>query len=258
MKFLIYLFIFCLPSIAVAKPTIVVSHADTHHHVQEAYVQTPLGGRPGSSDDKRPTFAELGIDHLFSRDQMIQLGWRNVGVIIGYQQLQSRGFTQLARDLITYKRKFFAGTPFNSDIQFDWYRFGLSYAIEFLKGFVVTPQADIVLLDFGYRFKTKAVSSGRHYHHMAFRTGFSLTVPLQQGVSLTFSLLASLYPFDILDITTRAITLNFKMDPRTQMSIGSQSTKINYEDKQTMPNHIHLNTGTGIIVKETRYANAND
>jgi hypothetical protein len=138
------------------------------------YVQTPIGGRPGTSDLYRPRLEELGIKKPVSIfGQTITQHQRGWDVYTGYEKIRAEGDTRLKESLTTYGRFIQAKTPLKAGIKFDWYRFGFAYPVYvwFGDGWEIAPAIELVVLDFGYRFKTPLLASGRTYRHVGVRIG---------------------------------------------------------------------------------------
>src|SRR5216110_1491046 len=52
----------------------------------DGFMQTPAGGAPGTSSDRRPTFKELGIDDAIFYDTRLDLRWKaHLTVFGGYE-----------------------------------------------------------------------------------------------------------------------------------------------------------------------------
>jgi hypothetical protein len=200
------------------------------------YVQTPIGGRPGTSDLLRPRLNELGIERAPVLEQAItqhHLGWN---IYTGYEQIRAQGDTQLKTALKTYGRFILPRTPLQTGIKFDWYRLGGAYPVRLWWGdlYEMAPAIELVLLDFGYRFKTPLMASGRVYRHVGVRIGFTLKHRVNN------------------QWTTRAYFFSIPRLGRLSIltdTFFTQKTAIIFKDSQPLPNHLFLEAKTESILQ---------
>ena len=57
----------------------------------------------------------------------------------------------------------------------------------------------------------------------------------------------SLSSFDVLQISTVMVALNIDTKSTSPVKVGAQLTQIDFEDKQRLPNHVHLDTGFAVM-----------
>jgi hypothetical protein len=191
------------------------------------YVQTPIGGRPGTSDLQRPSLEELGIQEAPIIDKTMRVRQGVWGLYTGYQQIRAEGDARLQIALKTYGRLIPANTKLQSGIKFDVYRLGLAY-----RGIAI----ELVLLDFGYRFKTPEVASGRAYRHAGMRVGFT------NSKGTTFISLPGWKKSGTrkLTITTKRTPIEIGINTHDKSISGWQSINIEFKDAQPLPNHLLL------------------
>src|SRR5439155_17594602 len=67
----------------------------------DGFLQTPAGGRPGTSSRHRPTFDELGIDDVAFYDTRLDVQWHRLRVYGGYQFMRLNESETLSRPLIS-------------------------------------------------------------------------------------------------------------------------------------------------------------
>ncbi len=204
------------------------------------YVQTPKGGLPGSSDLQRPTFQELGIQGAPISDRLIKF---HSGFYMGYQQIRLKGDVILPQPLKTYRIPIPAKTPMESDIKFDWYRVGYVYAIHPKNSrWKLSPEIEVAMLDFDYRFKIPLISTGRAYHHVGVRIGFTFEYPINDTVTFSFHRSISLPWPKRLQITSQRMGFQIQ-----SIAMGHQETQIWFKDGQKLPNYLSFN-GDGVFL----------
>lgn len=210
------------------------------------YLQTPLGGRPGSSSIKRPTFAELGADHVSLYDKVFSLQQGKFVLYSGYEKIRPQAMQQLVYPLKTYGTQIAQGTLMRSDIQFDWYRLGGAYYGLLIDKLWLIPQLELAILDFAYRFTTDT-RRGRAYHHATLRLGLTAQYPYNPLSYFTLSGATSLSPSQF-GISTLAAQFHIKLPGNRTCFLGAKYLKIYYRDGQDMPNDIRLSTNIMPII----------
>jgi hypothetical protein len=209
--------------------------------VPSGYVQTPRGGAPGSSDVERPTFSELGVkpSAILSYAHL----WKSplLTVSSGHQFIRLQGETSVKRSLKTYGFLIPAKTSLKSKTRFDWYWLGAGLPLHW-NDWRFSPYLGLSLLDFSYYFQTPSLHAERAYHHVTLRKGFSFEYPLIDNISLVLFRAESLPLFRELDIRDWLMGIKIKTSQGEDF-IGLQRIRINYQDKQAMPNHLFLDTG---------------
>src|SRR4051812_14469373 len=94
------------------------------------HLQTPSGGRQGTSSADRPTLSEIGINtaSIFDVEAIPALG--DHGLYIGGQWVRLSGERNLDQSLVSQGQTFLQGSRVKSDVQLDWYRVGYRYRIQ--------------------------------------------------------------------------------------------------------------------------------
>src|SRR2546425_88118 len=65
----------------------------------DGFLQTPAGGRPGTSSAQRPKFDELGINDVAFYDTRLTVQWRDLLVYGGYEFIRVNGSDTLSQPL---------------------------------------------------------------------------------------------------------------------------------------------------------------
>jgi hypothetical protein len=212
----------------------------------DGFVQTPAGGRLGTSSKKRPSLDELGIDESLYYDLLVSYHWRKSTVYAGSQFIRLSNAGVLRRDLVSHGMEFAAGTPFDADIAFDWYRVGISYS--FLgegRMPTISPKIELAFLDFDYTLDTPDGKAHRDYIKLAPRVGVEVKMPLTGILDLKLDAATSI-PFSNTPIISNVAAelgahifrTSSIVDARIFSRIGYQ--RIDYEDNQELPNHVRL------------------
>jgi hypothetical protein len=215
------------------------------------YMEIPLGGQPNSNSSERPTFNELGInDASYSELGFIYDNpW--LGIESGYQYLRLSGSNTLASDLTTHGIAFSAGSNVQSQDKFDLYHFGLqhSWCIQRLEIF---PIAEIMFLNYSYRFFSNDLYTSRAFWSTTGRIGFGLNYAYNQNLFISASALSSIAHLSQLQVQTANIFLNqciFCAESKHVYIFGGLSSEqIKFKDDQTSPNNIKLTLSPSVTV----------
>jgi hypothetical protein len=224
----------------------------------DGYVQTPSGGNPGTTSLHRPTLAELGFDNVSVFDVSLATQAGASIFFLGAQIIELDGSATLSETLITQSAVFPAGTHEHASVQLDWYRFGYEYQFTFDLNdqgsqLRVAPGIEGVLLDFDYQI---TAAGGLHAHRSYAKAGVSIggSVEWLTGTPLSFEAQG----FWGLPIDSTAQILNVDLVARWQLwgarhawggaaYLGAAYEHIEYEDNQTVPNHINVDLGPMLI-----------
>ncbi len=226
----------------------------------EGYLQTPAGGQPGSTTDQRPTLKELGFDSIAIYDiaigQVVAKGKHKL--VGGYQTIRADGTTTLEKDLTSQNKNFSKGDVVKADLQADWFRFNYLYqwaVAEFAgKPFTISPGAGLVFFDFHYQLDSNALSVDRAYSKAGYRVGAELGWQPADKFSLQLNV------FEGLPIPNTPIILSTELKGKYEiwknkstgsLTAGIAYNRIDYEDEQTVPNHIRIETGPLVTVGVT-------
>ena len=218
----------------------------------EGYLQTPAGGQPGSTTRQRPTLKELGFDFLSIYDFSISrvVGDGKHKLLGGYQVIRAESTASLKRDLTSQNKNFSAGDVVKADLQADWLRFNWLYKWRTTevagKSFVVSLGAGLVFFDFHYQLDGGILKVDRAYSKLGYRAGTQLDWRLADKFTLQLDV------FEGLPLPNTPVILSAGLKGKYTLwdkgSVGSliagvAYNRIDYEDEQTVPNHIRIETG---------------
>jgi hypothetical protein len=204
------------------------------------YVQTPRGGRIGSSDVKQPTLLRLGISRGLFSDDMVEHQYGPWCFYRGYEQIRPDAIQELTLPLLTYGIHLPRGMKIKSDLQFDWYRLGGCYRYYLLtKQLFFAPEMEFIWWDFAYRFQALKQVAVRAYHHAGLRFGFHTNYHYSPLFSIGLHLAKTL-TFSQFDISTFSIKLKVNLSQNEGCFVGVRRIRIGFTDAQAMPNDIFL------------------
>ncbi|MBI3849507.1 MAG: hypothetical protein HY298_04335 [Verrucomicrobia bacterium] len=215
----------------------------------DGFLQTPAGGRPGTSTHQRPTLADLNIRDVGFYDMRLDLQWQHFDFYGGYQIIGLDGSGNLARSLISHGVSFAAGDQFTTQNQFNWFNFGGGWRFDLLDGRLeLFPKTQLAVLDFSYQLSTATQTARRSYAKGAGRFGLESAYCLNPIVSFHFSGDASIPLSNTPQIATLTATVNFKLAPKRHrvnpsVFIGGGGELIDYRDNQRLPNHVRAEIG---------------
>lgn len=215
----------------------------------EGFLQTPKGGDVGTSSSRRPTLDELGINNTVFYDLELAVDWRRVQFYAGYQAISLKGDATLSDPLTSHGLFFPAGDAVNSKTDFDWWRVGVGWKFDLLDDRLeIMPKGEFVLLDFNYNLSDSAQKAKRSYSKDTVRLGVDTHYRINRVISLSLSLEGALPISDMPQIGNITGGVEFDLLPdnrhiRPKLFIGGGAEWINYEDKQTLPNHFRVDLG---------------
>ncbi|MCZ6690415.1 MAG: hypothetical protein O7H41_12490 [Planctomycetota bacterium] len=214
------------------------------------YVQTPKGGRIGSTSLARPTLNELNINTAVAYDSKVSLGKGNARVYLGARAQQFTGTSILAEELMTKEETFPAGQEVETFVGLDWYRFGFQHTFELAKSptLRLSPSTELLLFDFGYQLKGEGdLFIRRRYAKGSWRVGVELDYTISEDLSVSLDVFV---PVPVVRTHPRVIDINLKGEYRlvkgdipVRVHLGLGYASIDYEDTQPIPNHIRTEMG---------------
>jgi hypothetical protein len=224
----------------------------------DGFLQTPSGGKPGSTSKGRPTLSELGIDTAPSADTSLHAEWANNILYAGASLTPLSSGSKLDKELISEGATFPAGTTVHSDVQLDWYRVG--YERHYLFGndqgatVSVEPAIGLALFDFSYRLKAGGgahLSADRGYTSAAPQLGLESAWSPGGRFSLAGDIFGSIpYPKDLLLFTVE-MTARYRLwgrdDRGSLLFLGLGYDRIDSQDKQRVSNHVQVNMGPSLV-----------
>jgi hypothetical protein len=198
------------------------------------YLQTPAGGNPETSDVKRPTFRELGVDDATYTD--IDFHYRKGRyapyAAIRFMSADSSG--ALEKDLTTRGQNFLKGESYSQETSFNIYRIGVNRDFTYL-----TAKIELAFMDFNYEFKTAGASVERSYMKSAVRLGTEKSFKFDRldiAVEASGSVPLSNTP----DIYSVGMEAKYWLTEHVNVGVGVQYFYLDYEDNQDLPNHLRL------------------
>jgi hypothetical protein len=214
----------------------------------DGYTQTPLGGRPSSTSDKRPKFDELGIDMMTMVNLSLSGGVGPHCVYGAAHLVDLSGESTLGEKLIFHGKQYPVGMRVKSDVNLSWYEIGYQYNIHFGReqmNFSIAPTAAFALWDFSVELESNTGKNSRSYMKGTPRVGLEFEWSPAKRFSISGKAIASL-PFNNLShIYTIGLTgrYNFMNIDRLKilLFIGVEYDQIDFEDSQTEPNRIKAN-----------------
>jgi hypothetical protein len=196
---------------------------------------------------------ELGFDTALAFDDYVRVDWGCHEFYAGAQFLRFSGNTTLKTDLVSHGQTFSPGEDVDANVTLDWYRLG------YLRHFdvsphghpgrlILSPGGDIVLFVFKYSLDGPEGTADRDYSKGGVRLGADLTWNATDRLSVIAD------AFDSLPIGNTAQVLSLNLTGRYRLwsdvwrtsgvgCLGVAYESLDYEDSQTVRNHIELNAG---------------
>lgn len=223
----------------------------TYHYGQiRGFLQTPSGGRPGTTSSRRPSLEELGLDRVSVFDASLQVTQESHVLAGGLQLTRLDSTSTLTTDLTSQNSFFPAGDRVQADVKLDWYRLGYLYRLgpngRLAKNHHLALGADLVAFDFHYRLDGTG-HVDRSYMKMGTRVGgrwdWQISEPWCVAAQAFLPVPLSNTP-SILSLSLGA-HYRFYRSSRAAVhgTVGLAYTLIDYEDDQEIPNHIRAEMG---------------
>ena len=215
----------------------------------DGFTQIPLGGAQGTSSKRRPSFDELGIHDGGFYDVGLDARWGHLGFYGGYQGIELDGHGQLASPLISHGLSFDTGDSIHAKTSFDWFRIGGGWTFGFAGGRLeLFPKLDVAVLDFGSHLSDASQTTTRSYAKGCFRLGLESSWQINRILTLRLDGAAATPIANTPQIATLSATLNWRLFPRSRwfrpdLFFGGGAEWIDYQDKQSLPNHVQLTLG---------------
>jgi len=219
------------------------------------HLQTPSGGRPGTTSSNRPSFGEIGINTASIYDAEVLPSFRDHGMYFGGQWIRLSGERDLEERLISQGETFAAGSRVTSDVKLDWYRVGYRYRIQRgdeagaeLPNTEIYSRLGAAILDFHYRLDgAGSTRADRSYVKVAPQMG----VEMEWHATTKFSIageITSTLPFSSIPwIVTTQLEAKYqffeKNGVRLSGFVGAGYEKINFHDDQDVSNEINADFG---------------
>jgi hypothetical protein len=223
-------------------------------------LQTPTGGKPGTTTEGRPTLRELGFETASMPDLSLDADWGDHRVYAGYRFMRFSGASVLDKPLTSQGHDFAAATRVNADVTLDWARagYGRRFVVDFpgesLPDLTLYPTAGAALWFFDYRLDQPGGEDvHRSYVLPAPQLGLSAQWPLTRRLTLSGEALASLPVLSVPRIYSGQLTARYHLfdlgraDVNAELGVGYD--RIDYDDsrKQQVPNRISIDAGPMLV-----------
>ena len=206
------------------------------------YLQTPAGGKPGTSDIKRPTFKELDIDHADYIDIDLYYSKGNYTPYVDLRLMDVDSSGLLEKDLTTRARTFLTGEYYKHDTSFNIYRFGSKYDFE-----CFSPKLELALMDFDYQFESTGIQIERSYTKSTVRLGAEKTFKID-ALDILIEASGSIPLSNTPDIYTVGAEVKYWFSEYVNVGLYLQYFYLDYEDNQELPNHLRLEMQPAVSV----------
>jgi hypothetical protein len=214
------------------------------------YTQTPLGGAPSSTSDKRPKFHELGINTMTMVNLSLSGGLDSHYVYGAVHLVDLSGENTLDEALIFHGKGYPEGTRVESNVKLNWYEIGYQYNIHFGKEQVVlsiAPTVAFALWDYSVELESNGEKNDRGYRKGTPRFGLEFewfpvkrfSVSGKANASLPFNNLPHIYTLELAGKYNLTSINRLKI----LLFMGVEYNQIDFKDSQTEPNHIKADMG---------------
>jgi hypothetical protein len=225
------------------------------------YLQTPAGGAPSSTSNKRPKFDELGIDTATIVNLSLSAN-RDPHSIYGAGHLVDlSGGNTLDEALIFHGRQYPPGTRVRTDVKLNWYEIGYQYHIHFGKereNLNVAPTIAFALWDFSTELESHGEKNSRGYTKATPRIGLDLEWYPMNWLTVSGKAIGSIPLENLPHIYTVSLTGKYSILNKDRLKImlfaGVEYNHIDYKDSQIKSNHIRADMGPmGIVGAEIKF-----
>jgi len=219
------------------------------------HLQTPSGGRPGTTSSNRPSLGEIGINTASIYDAEALPSFRDHGLYVGGQWIRLSGERDLEETLISQGETFAAGSRVKSDVKLDWYRVGYRYRIQRgdeagaeLPNTEIYSRLGAAILDFHYKLDgAGATQADRSYIKAAPQMGVEMEWHATRNFSLAGEITSTL-PFSSIPwIVTAQLEGKYRFFEKGGVGLsgflGAGYEKINFHDHQDVSNEINADFG---------------
>lgn len=205
--------------------------------------QTPKGGDVGTTSMNRPTFAEIEINHENFSDIGIGVSHCDYFAILDYQDFSPHGSTHLTNALITHNQFIPAGSDFNMHVYYHLttLKAGRIFAIS-NTSLTIAPFLEGDYVQYHYGFDSPTAQSNRDFNLAGLSIGFIAEYQIDQAFSIDFTAKNTI-PLSKLQISQLDLGINYTFNIQKHLSFTPRLSlgfeRIDYEDNQIVPNHIH-------------------
>ncbi len=219
----------------------------------DGFVQTPRGGEEGTTSNNRPSLSEMGIDDVHAFDASLEFQLDQHIFIAGGEFIRMNGSDTLSRNLTSQAVFFPAGTSVEADVQLDWYRLGYQYEfaldLEGEQQLLLAPGIQGVILDFDYQLDGGgALQVDRSYAKGGVRIGGTVEWLTGGPFSLEAGAWWGMPISNTAEILSVELIGRYRFwDDRAAAYLGVAFESIEYEDDQSVPNHIDVDLGPLLV-----------
>lgn len=206
------------------------------------YLQTPAGGKPGTSDIKRPTFEELDIDDTEYTDIDLYYKSGDYTPYVGVRLIDIDSSGILEKDLTTRGQAFLKDESYDHDTSFNIYRFGIKYDVAYL-----SPKVELAVMDFDYRLESAGIQVSRSYAKSAVRLGAEKGFSVD-ALDVVFEASGSIPLSNTPEIYTVGAVVKYWLTDHVNVGLDVQYFYLDYEDGQDLPNHLRLEMRPAVSV----------
>lgn len=222
-------------------------------------LQTPTGGKPGTTTPGRPTLGEVGVDRASMPDVSAAVDWGRHEVYAGYRFIRLSGDATLDDPLISQGHTFDAGTHVNADVTLDWLRAGYRYRFPIdLNGdgvpdFSLYPAAGLAVWNFDYRLDQPGPDDAhRSYIRPTPQLGLGADVPLTDRLSIVADGLASVPVGHQPQIYSGQLLVRYLLFELSRSTVyadlGVNFDRLEYRSgNQEVPNHVTIDAGPALV-----------
>ena len=205
------------------------------------YMQTPLGGTPGTATPKRPTLEELGIEETTFTGISIQKGLAEPTRRL-YMWLISIDMAQsgILGSSFTMRKEFNAGEPYRVHTAYRLSAVGVERDYRER----LTLRLELFFMDFGTTLRTPQRVVKRGYIKPAIRAGMGLRLPWLPAelMAMATAPLSSSSP----SLFTVELSTEAALTHSLTAGMAVDYLLLDYEDDQTLPNHLRLELGPAL------------
>lgn len=210
------------------------------------FLQVPTGGAPISTSPFRPTLDELGLNHVGNNSPFFELGglaqWQFVCGYASFQFNHTQQTNILKENLQTHYFFIGAGEVIKTQTWFDLSCIGINckYKINCLN-LSLSPGVELSALDFHYQFIQPARVHGRNFYHVTGRASINLDFKINTFFNVNINAASTMPQATDLQIQTITADILITLTKKiccSKLLLGVGYERINFEDKQEMPNHL--------------------
>lgn len=226
--------------------------ADLSNGAVEGYLQTPQGGQPGTSSERRPTLEELNIDRLTNSNFSLAWSEGRHQLALSAHFLSERNDAVLGEALISQGLNFVDGERISTDLNSDWWEVNYSYEL------FTTAMSDIplsvyvgagaVLLRFHYDLQGSNAAVHRRYTKGGYRAGLAADLQLMPRLILSTKFFDAFTVSNTTKITNADLYLSYQIWDSSRMEWyvtgGVSYQDVHYQGNQELTNHIKLRMHT--------------